>query len=202
MSNSVYQFTLKLPQGTQLSKWVLEESSGSIYALSDMQLFIIGSSDLTIQNTVDLGSSPTDLVVDDENIYIGFNGAHQFKTVNKLSGQIIDTFTTGRTVNLLEKMGDYIYYYSNDCYKVYRYDLVTKEQEELHLPTGVTRLSISDLDINEEKELLYLAGGNIFYALNLNDTTNLVSQMEIGGYNFQGPVITDEEDVYFAARKF
>ncbi len=201
-SSSVDSFSLTLPQGTQLSKWVLDESSGFIYALSNNQMFMIRTSDLTLQNTVDVGSGPSDLVFDDENIYIGFYGAHQFKTVNKLSGQITDTFTTGRTVDRLDTMGDYIYYYSYDSYLVYRYNLVTKNQEELPLPAGVTRISLTDLDINEEYNLLYLAGGNTFYVLDLNNTTNIVSTMEMGGYNFRGPVITEGEDVFFAARKF
>ncbi|GGD91312.1 hypothetical protein GCM10010911_57520 [Paenibacillus nasutitermitis] len=192
--------TLSLP-GKELTEWVLDETSGNIYALAREanQLLFIRYSDLTLLKTIDIGSVPTDLVIDQGKIYVGLGGAHQIKVVDIATGTIEKTLATGRTVNRLSKDNQYIYYLSSSDYAVMKYDLNAGTESAI-APPGGGSFNFTDLEVNIEKNLLYLAGSD-FMALDLGDNSRVVSRINANGYNFGKPVIAQGDDVYYGSRR-
>jgi len=194
--------SLSLP-GKEITQWQLDESAGYIYAISRTanQLLFIRYSDMTVQKTINIGSTPTDLVVDDGKIYVGLEGAYQIKVVDIASGDIVQTIATGASVSQLTKDDHYIYFNSSTSRQsVYKYNLSTGGVSALALPAGVSISSIRDLKANKEKNLLYVAS-NVFTAVDLTDTTLLKSEMDPGGYNFWGSIIAEGDDVFYAAHR-
>jgi len=193
---------LQLPN-TDLSAWTLDESSGYIFALAynSNQMLFINYHDMTVAKTIDIGSRPMDLIVEDGKIYIGLDGAYQIKVVDILTGEITQTLLTTGNVNRLAKDANYIYYASTSPSRsVYKYEIATGQESVVSMPQG-TSSSIKDLEVNQEQNLLYVANSYLF-ALELEDLTQFKSRIELGGYNFAPPIVTQGNDLFFAARRF
>ncbi|MFC4809583.1 YncE family protein [Paenibacillus sp. GCM10023250] len=58
-----------------------------------------------------------------------------------------------------------------------------------------------ELAINAAKNMLYLAGNDLI-AVSTANTAQVASKIELGGYNFTGPILAQGEEVYYASRKF
>jgi len=195
---------LSLP-GKNLTEWVLDETTGNIYALAreENQLFFIRYDDMTLQKTINIGSLPSNLIVDQGKIYVGLEGAHQIKVVDIATGEVEQTLATGGAVSRLVKHNQYIYYLtkSNTFQEtVMKYDVVAGNESAIALPNNMDS-SFYDLGVNKEKNLLYLYSSD-FIAVDLEDTSRVVSSIDPGGYNYGRPIIAQGDDLYFGSRRF
>ncbi len=198
----------ELRTNSELTQWVLDEPTNTLYAISktSKNLIFINSVTMNIEKTLTFNGTPTDIIKDNGKLYIALDDTHQIAIVDMASKSITETLYTSSDPYSIVKDGNKIYYAERDqwCY-IYQYNLTAKTDEKL----SVDPVYQPDLAININDHILYIgesgsSGCDMTYYSTINN--NIIGKTNYNnGYGF--PVsgrytLFDGTNVYFAGRDF
>ncbi|MFB7141910.1 YncE family protein [Gottfriedia sp. NPDC056225] len=197
----------QLSIGSFLTKWVLDEPSNTLYAISsdDKKLFFINSSSLTIDKTLTLGGSPTDIIKSDGRLYVAIDSLKQIIVVDLTKKVITQTLNTTSDPYQIVKDGDMIYYTEKNLWSsIYVYNLQTNLDQIIQ-----SQLSEPALAINTENHILYIGesqsmGSKLIY-YSTKDNKVIGTSNYNNDYGFRNPsrsILFDGVNVYYAGRDF
>lgn len=198
----------ELKVNSVITNWVLNEEENTLYAISQTSksLLFINATTMTIDGSLTLSGSPTDIVKEDGKLYISALNNNEIYVVDTATREIEKTLaltvSPGRVVVNKNK----IYYAEDDQWvKIYEYDIDSNTEITLPLPLVYE----ADLAINKEKNILYIgesgiSGGNMYYySIEKGEILSKTNYRD--GYGFSYPeknVIFYGESVYYASRDF
>ncbi|MFL0246865.1 S8 family serine peptidase [Candidatus Clostridium stratigraminis] len=165
---SPYEKSLSMT--SDLNKWVNDDQSKILYAISkkDKAIFFINDTTLNIDKTIPLKSGPTDIICDNDKLYVALDDADQILEIDKISGNILNTFYTSSDPNKIVKDGNYLYYAERDQWcDIYSYNINTKNEKKLN----ISLVYYPGLALNTDNHILYIGesggGGNKLYYYDL-----------------------------------
>ncbi|MGG0177572.1 YncE family protein [Gottfriedia acidiceleris] len=197
----------QLSIGSSLTKWVLDDPSKKLYAISseDKKLFFINSSSLTIDKTLTLGGAPTDIIKSDGNLYVAIDSLKQIIVVDLSKKVITQTLKTTSDPYQIVKDGDMIYYTEENVWSsIYAYNLQTNLDQIIQ-----SYLREPALAINTENHILYIGEADpmsshlIYYST--KDNKVIGTSNYNNGYGFRNlnrNILFDGVNVYYAGRDF
>ncbi|MDF2885219.1 MAG: hypothetical protein K0R54_5791, partial [Clostridiaceae bacterium] len=198
----------ELKTSSELIQWVLDEPTNTLYAISKTgkNLIFINSATMSIEKTLTLNGSPTDIIKDNGKLYIALDDINQIAVVDMTSKTISEVLYTSSDPYRIVKDGDKIYYAQRDQWcKIYQYNLTTNTDQAL----SISSVYQPDLAVNTKDHILYigesgLTGSNMTYYSTIDN--KIIGKTNYNnGYGFPGPgryTLFDETNVYYADRDF
>ncbi len=161
-----------LPMTSELTKWVYDDNSGMLYAISkqDKAVFFIDKKTFGIKKTIILKSQPTDIISEGNSLFIAMDDANQIIEISMSSGEILNKYYTKSDPNQIVKEGNYLYYAERDQWcDVYRYDINTHAEKKVN----TYLVYYPSLAINPDEHILYIGeSGSTGCSLYYYDTAN------------------------------
>jgi uncharacterized repeat protein (TIGR02543 family) len=200
--------TKELKVSTELTQWVLDEPTNTLYAISETgrKLDFINAATMTVDKSLSFTGKPTDVIKENGKLYVAIDDIHQIVVVDMSSRTIIETINTSSDPYRIVKDGDKIYYTELDQWcDIYEYNLATNTEKML----SIGSISSPDIAINPTNHLLYLgesgsSGSDMVYYSTIDN--KIVDQTSYDdGYGFPYPsrnTIFDGTNVYYAGRDF
>jgi hypothetical protein len=193
-----------------LTQWVLDESTNTLYAISqgNKTLYFINATTLVVEKSLTFTGGPTDIIKDNGKLYITLDDKNQIAIVDMTSRTITQTLNTSSDPYRIVKDGNKLYYIQFDQWcDVYSYDLVTNAETKLQI--GFANNYEPDIAINTDKHILYIgesgsSGSSMIY-YSTSENKNIGSTSYNNGYGFPSPsrnTLFDGVNVYYASRDF
>ena len=200
--------TNELKVSSELTQWVLDEPTNTLYAISETgrNLLFINSTTMSIEKSLALSGKPTDIIKDNGKLYIALDNIKQIAVVDMASRTITETLNTSSDPYRIEKDRDKIYYTQYDQWcNIYEYNLITNTDHTISMGS----VSEPDIAINPNDHILYIgesgsSGSNMTY-YSTSDNKVIGKTNYNGGYGFSFPsrcTIFDGTNVYYAGRDF
>jgi uncharacterized repeat protein (TIGR02543 family) len=200
--------TYSLGVNSNLTEWVLDEETNTLYAISkeDKALFFVNATTLNLEESMTFTSSPTDIIIEKGKLYIALNDINQIIVVDAANRTFFRRLYTTSDPYRIVIDGNKLYYTELDQWcDIYAYDLIANTDQKL----SVGSVYQPDIAINTDSHILYigesgLSGSDmIYYSTTLNKVIGTTTYD--GGYGFPYPqrhTIFDGELVYYASRDF
>ncbi|NRT80929.1 InlB B-repeat-containing protein [Clostridium beijerinckii] len=195
----------ELKVSSELTQWVLDEPTNTLYAISETgkNLIFINATTMSIEKNLPLNGGPTDIIKDNGKLYVAIANLSQIVIVDMASKAVTGILNTSSALCRIEKDGDKIYYVGSD--QLYEYNIITNTDKK----TSVYNSSNPDLAINTRDHILYIgesdtSGSNMSY-YSTSDNKVISKTNYYGGYGFSYPsrnTIFDGTNVYYAGRDF
>jgi Leucine-rich repeat (LRR) protein/subtilisin family serine protease len=187
------------PMNFRLSKWVLDEVSNTLFAITqyDNSLILINANTLNIDSTIPLNSIPTDIIKDNGKLYIALDSDKKIVVVDIASKTIEKTITATSDPNRIVKDGNKLYYATKYSRQLFEINLDTNANKQI-LVQGVN-LNGSSIAVNTNLHILYI--DDTFGLVYID----LVSGQIIDKFNCNGSnseILYDGKNVYFNGRAF
>ncbi|KEQ24100.1 S-layer homology domain-containing protein [Paenibacillus tyrfis] len=190
--------------GFKLTEWVLDESRGYIYAVSEEgnKLLFIRMSDLQVETSIDIGSKPSDIDLFNGKLYVPLSGATQIKIVDIASKTVERTLATTDRPYLTAVTDNKVFYVGgNYRNSVFEYNLSTNGIREVKTAAS----SEPDIIIDQSGQKLFVgargSSGSNLYAYSVSDHRLLSQTTYDEGYGFSYPnrkLLLDDAGIYFA----
>ncbi len=190
--------------GFNLTEWVLDESRGYIYAVSQEgnKLLFIRMSDLQVETSIDIGSKPSDIDLFNNKLYVPLSGATQIKIVDIASKTVERTLATTDRPYLTAVTDNRVFYVGGDYRNsVFEYDLSTNGIRKVETAAS----SEPDIIIDQSGQKLFVgergSSGSGLYAYSVSDHRLLSQTTYDEGYGFSYPnrkLVLDDAGIYFA----
>ncbi|OPJ58123.1 hypothetical protein [Clostridium chromiireducens] len=197
----------ELKVSSELTQWVLDEPTNTLYAISETgkSLIFINAATMSIEKDVTLNGRPTDIIKDNGKLYIALDNINQIVIVDMASRAITETIHTSSSPYRIAKDGDKIYYTElSGIGDIYEYNLTTNTAQAIPVDSS----SASDLEINTKDHILYIgetsSGSDMTYYSTVYNKVIGKTNYD-GGYGFPYParcIIFDGSNVYYAGRDF
>ena len=197
----------ELKVSSELTQWVLDEPTNTLYAISETgkNLIFINAATMSIEKDVTLNGRPTDIIKDNGKLYIALDNINQIVIVDMASRSITETIHTSSSPYRIAKDGDKIYYTElSGIGDIYEYNLTTNTAQAIPVDSS----SASDLEINTKDHILYIgetsSGSDMTYYSTVYNKVIGKTNYD-GGYGFPYPsrcIIFDGSNVYYAGRDF
>lgn len=198
----------ELKVSSELTQWVLDEPTNTLYAISETgkKLIFINATTMSIEKTLTLNGGPTDIIKDNGKLYIALDESKQIVIVDMASKTITRILHTPSGPYRLEKDGEKIYYAQRDQWgDIYEYNLITNTNKAIAVIDGYQ----ADLAINTKDHILYIgesgtSGSNMIY-YSTSDNKVISKSNYKKGYGFRYPLrytIFYGTNVYYAGRDF
>lgn len=196
----------------KLSEWALDEKRGYIYAISkeSNQLLFIRLDSLKVEKQLKIGLNPSDIILDQNKLYIALSGSTSIAVVDVEKGNTIKTLATTKKPVELAIDGEKLFYISTDYSgeALYIYNLVLDKDEEINFHSAKYIFTDPDIAVDNKNHILYIgesgtSAGNAF-AVSTNDYQVLHYTTYKDGYGFFYPerkIISDGSSVYYAGSK-
>lgn len=197
----------ELKISSELTEWVLDEPTNTLYAISEIgkKLIFINATTMRIEKTLTFNGRPTDIIKDNGNLYIALDESKQIVIVDMTSKAITRTLYTSSDPYRIAKDGDKIYYAELDNWNdIYEYDFITNKDQKISV--GYTYAS--DLSINTKDHILYIGqldsrNSNMTYYSTIDNKVIGKTNYERRGFSYYGRyTIFDGTNVYYAGRDF
>ncbi|MGD8190631.1 hypothetical protein ACQCN2_11690 [Brevibacillus ginsengisoli] len=196
-----------------ITEWVLDDERGYIYAISkeSNQLLFISLNNLQVEKEIDIGSYPTNLVLQNTKLYIALSGSTSIAVVDVNNKVIENKLITSNKPSQLAIEGNKLFYVSGDkgWQELYMFNLDSSSDEKIDI-NSAQFFSFTDPDIVADpvKHVLYIgesgtSGGNCI-ALSTKNYGILHRSTYKEGYGFSYPerkILFDGTSVYYAGRK-
>ncbi|WP_158301972.1 S-layer homology domain-containing protein [Paenibacillus mesophilus] len=113
--------------GYNLTRWILDEPNGYIYAVSKdaNKLLFIRTSDLQVEREINIGSKPSDLDLYDGKLYVAISGGTLIKVVDLAQKSVTREIATSVSPDRLVVEGQKLYYAPSNSWSVYQMQLST-----------------------------------------------------------------------------
>ncbi|AJY75069.1 S-layer homology domain-containing protein [Paenibacillus beijingensis] len=197
--------------GGNVQEWMLDETNRSIYAATDDgKLLFIDLSDFTLKGNVDLAGVPSDVKMDNGQLYVPIPASKQVQIVDIASRSIVNTVTAPHIPQRVAAKGNKLYYVEKDSFSfIYSYDLACSSACEHQVDVYPHNYYQADLAVDPAADRLYVGesglSGSALVAYDI-DTETIVDQ---SGYNddygFSYPsrtLIVDGQQLFYAGREF
>ena len=197
----------ELKVSSELTQWVLDEPTNTLYAISETgkNLIFINAATMSIEKDVTLNGRPTDIIKDNGKLYIALDNINQIAIVDMASRAITETIHTSSSPYRIAKDGDKIYYTErNGSRYIYEYDLTTNTTQTIPAVSS----SYADLEINTKDHILYIgetssSSNMIYYSTTNNKVMGKTNYDEGYGFPYAARcIIFDGSNVYYAGRDF
>lgn len=199
----------ELKISSELTEWVLDEPTNTLYAISESgkNLIFINATTMNIEKNLTLNGRPTDIIKDNGKLYIALDELNQIVTVDMAGKEVTETLHTSSDPYRIEKDGDYIFYTERDQWcNIYVYSLIENTDEKVFWNTLFYQ---PDLAINTKDHILYIGESG----LSVSNMTyfSTVGQGIISKTNYdpalgfpypERSTIFDGEKVYYAGLGF
>jgi uncharacterized protein YjdB/Leucine-rich repeat (LRR) protein len=196
----------------ELSQWVLDEPSNTLYAISntDKTLLFVNASTLNIDKTLTLEAAPTDIIKDSRKLYIALDSVNKILVVNMDTKDIENTITTTTDPCRIAKDGNNIYYVQgNQWCELHEYDLNDNIDTKIILnKDSNTPIYEPDIAINTELHILYLGESNysdsklFYYSTVDNKIIGSTSDFKHNSFRSSRTTLFDGKNVFYAGRAF
>lgn len=197
-----------LEMNSNLTQWVLDEPTNTLYGISssDKALFFVNATTLDLEKSMTFTSAPTDIIMEKGKLYISLDDINQIAIVDMLSREKTGILYTSSDPYRIVIDGNKLYYAERDQWcNIYEYNLITNTDQAL----GFGSIYSPDLAINTDKHILYigeaeLSGSNMIY-YSTTDNKIIGRTNYNSGYGFPYPgryTLFDGELVYYAGRDF
>ena len=153
-SSELEEGTKGLTMNSELTQWVIDDEKNIIYAISqkDKALFFISSKTLNITNVIRFKSGPTDITLDNGNLYIALDDAFQIKVIDIDTKIVTKTIHTSSDPCRIVVDGNKLFYAELDQHcDIYEYNLETSTDKKIY-----STAYCPDLAINTEQHILYI----------------------------------------------
>lgn len=197
-----------------IDKWMIDESSGYIYATTSdtMQLLFISLSDLQVKKQISYLSSPTDITADSGKLYVPLAGTSQISIVDIASQSVTGAvYTSNGNPYRVAVDGNNLYYVlQNNFSFVTVKNLTTNAETQIGAPLTANSIYMPALGLDKANHVLYsaqsgLTGGNITAYDTQTNTINASNKSNYNeGYGFTFPdriLLVDGQDVFHAGRR-
>jgi uncharacterized repeat protein (TIGR02543 family) len=199
--------TNELKISAELTQWVLDEPTHTLYAISETgkNLLFINSTTMNIEKSLTLSGNPTDIIKDNGRLYVALDNMKQIEIVDMAIKAITGTLYTSSDPYRIVKDGDKIYYTERDQWcNIYEYSLTTDTDHKIYGSKYQP-----DIAINPNNHILYIgesgySGSNmIYYSVSDNKFIGKTTYNDRIGFSFPSrDTIFDGTNVYYASRDF
>lgn len=190
-----------------LTQWILDESTNTLYAISkeNKTLYFINAATMTIEKSLELTGSPTDIVKDNGNLYVALDDIKKIDVVDMENRRVEKELSTTSDPFRIVIDGNRLFYSlcKQDC--VYAYDLTSNIDQVL----SIDMVSQPDLAINTDQHILYIGGSGlsssnlIYYSTIDNKVIGKTNYKNGFGYVYpERYTLYDGANVYYASRDF
>jgi hypothetical protein len=198
----------------QIDKWMIDESSGYIYATTSdsMKLLFISLADLQVKKQISYLSAPTDLAADNGKLYLPLSGTTQISVVDAASQSVVNTvYTSNGNPYRIAVDGNSLYYVLQNSFSfITSKDLTTNAEAQFGSPDPANSYNQPSLALDKSAHMLYVAesgisGGHVvtYDTVTKSIVTSNKSTYD-EGYGFAYPkriVVTDGADVFYAGHR-
>lgn len=190
-------YTISLAMDAKLSKWVLDEGSQTLVAIStaDKYLLFINSQSLSLEKVVHFRFAPTDLIDDGGKLYVAFDDAKQIVVFDAAQRTQESVVSTAGDPNQIAKDGSLLFYAGSNnsagsyVSNVYQYDLATGNEKCL-----IGSLQSVKLAVDSVAHMLYIGESSYLHYYNIT-TGSFSASSELG--NSSGALLYDSGYVYY-----
>ncbi|MCF6410099.1 S-layer homology domain-containing protein [Pseudalkalibacillus salsuginis] len=194
---------------SQLKGWILDDTNGNIYAITDAgELLVISRTTFEITNTVSIGTGLSDLDLNGNTLYVAMQDQNKVARVNLSTFTVDDMISLTQSPFNIEVLDGSLYYAYDQHSEVRIVDLTTQEETALDIDEDSTydRFYNPDLESNESG-ILYIAesGSSGSHILKVSlDSNSIISESTYDtGYGFPSPerkVILDENEAFYSGK--
>ncbi|GAA3409191.1 S-layer homology domain-containing protein [Paenibacillus hodogayensis] len=188
------------PIGVYLTRWVLDEAGGYIYAVSSdsNQLLVIRTSDLQVEQTIAIGTRPSDLDIEGGKLYVANLGSKSIQVVDLAQKIVEKTIATRENPSRIAVAGDKAYYTALDG-RIDEISVVNGVYSSI--PALTNRYSVP-LATDKLRGILYVPGSQVLEAYRTDDRTRIDSTDVLK--NFMGgnpPLLVQGQELFYAGHR-
>lgn len=192
--------------GYNLTRWILDEPNGYIYAVSKdaNKLLFIRTSDLQVETEMNIGSKPSDLDLYDGKLYVAISGGTLIKVVDLAQKSVTREIATSVSPDRLVVEGQKLYYAPSNSWSVYQMQLSTGQDAVV---PGMNHYYAA-FAVDRSNHILYVGdsgtSGSKVKAYRTDTNALLDKDNYNDGYGFSYPnreVIVSGSDLFYASHK-
>ncbi|PZD95272.1 hypothetical protein DNH61_12010 [Paenibacillus sambharensis] len=199
--------SLELSLSNDLTDWLLDEEAGYIYAISSVanSLYFIRLSDLKIEKTLNIGSRPSYLARDGQDLQVALSGATMIRTVNLSTQEISGAVTTIAPPESVAASSTHLFYGTKEG-EIYKYDKAAQTSSLLYS----SYWDYFALALDKDTNTLYAGKKSSYGGIMAFDagtgaklSQDISDNMEIGGSaQSLKHIFIDDQYVYFGGHQF